>query len=208
MERRIFKFALALSLLALPGCSLGNPLAWWKSVNEKAEKLAQLEARYQALEHEHTALTKQFFALEHEYADLKAKSESKEKVEVSLAETGSALGRTLASISYQVPKGLKPDEMRALAYEHFRERRFAEAGVTFEAFLTAPETASLHDADAMYTAGVAWFQLGNFTKATEHLEDAKAQASGAQKEKIRKKVDLWLRVIDRKRADESAHHGE
>ena len=172
-------------------------------MNQKAEHLAHLEAQYHALEHEHAALKKQIFVLEHDYADLKAKSESQEKVEVSLTETGSALGRTPASISYQVPKGLKPEEMRALAYEHFRERRFAEAGVTFDSFLTSPEAESLHDADAMYTAGVAWFQLGNLKKATEHLNDAKAQASGAQKEKIRKKVDLWLRVIDRKRADEN-----
>ncbi|RZA08095.1 MAG: hypothetical protein EOP11_05840 [Proteobacteria bacterium] len=203
----ISQFIFFLAAGALSGCTVSNPVAWWQSVNHKAEHLAQVEANFHVLEHEHAALKKQFFALEHEYADLKAKSMSEEKVSVSLAETGSALGRTPASISYQVPKGLKPEEMKALAFEHFREKRFAESAATFEEFLVSPESASLHDADSMYTAGVAWFQLGNFTKATEHLNDAKAASSGAQKEKIRKKVDLWLRVIDRKRADEAAHHG-
>lgn len=200
---RSYSLFLFAAVAVLPACSPSNPVAWWKSVNQKSQHLLSLESRFEALEKEHARLKRDFFDLEHAHADLKARLESREKAEVSLAETGSTRGRTPASIEYQVPKGLKPEELKALAYEHFREKRFGESAVSFEALLTSPEAAALQDADAMYTAGVAWFQLGNFKKATDHLNSAKAQGLGDQKEKIRKKVDLWLRVIDRKRADEA-----
>jgi hypothetical protein len=92
-----------------------------------------------------------------------------------------------------------------LAFDHFREKRFAEAAATFESLLTEPETASMVDAKALYLAGVAWFQIGNFKRSQENLEQARAQAAGEEKEKIRKKADLWLRVIDRRLA--SQPHG-
>jgi TolA-binding protein len=195
---RLFPISAILLCAALSGCSQ-NPMAWWKSINHKAEHLASIEVRFEVLEKEHAKLKKDYFKLQSEFDELQARSEGHEKETQSLAQTGSPTGRTLASIEYSVPKGLKPAELKSLAYEHFREERFAEAAVTFEDFLDQPESAVLHDADSMYTAGVAWFKLGNYTKATEHLEAAKASATGDQKEKVRKKVDLWLRVIDSKK---------
>lgn len=199
----LFRFSLMLTACVLmTSCS---PVAWWKSVNNKAKELASLEARHQALEKEYQHLKERHFQLENEFAELKASVESKELSRVNLSATGSVTGRHPASIGYKVPNGLEPAELQSLAYNHLRENRFAEAAVTFESLLTQPEAASLVDARALYSAGVAWFQVGNFKKSQEHLEQARAQAAGEEKEKIRKKVDLWLRVIDRRLA--SVPHG-
>jgi tetratricopeptide (TPR) repeat protein len=184
-------------LAMLTACSQ-NPFVWWKSVNEKAKELNHLEANYQALQSEHEQLKRDYYRLEDEYLELKAKVDSTEAGDRNLKATGTLTGRALSSIAYQVPKGLKPEEQLTLAYEHFTEKRFAEAAATFEDFFARPESAALTDAAAMYTAGVAWFQLGNFHKAREHFEEAKNNASGEQREKIHKKVDLWLRAIDRR----------
>lgn len=199
----VFRSAILLTAcVLLTSCS---PVAWWKSLNGKAKELATLEARHQALEKEYKLLKEKHFQLENDYAELKAGVESKELSRLNLSATGSVTGRRLASIPYKVPHGLEPAELQALAYNHFRENRFAEAAVTFESLLTQPEAASLVDSRALYSAGVAWFQVGNFKKSQEHLEQARAQATGEEKEKIRKKVDLWLRVIDRQLA--SVPHG-
>lgn len=199
----VFRFSLLVTACVLmTSCS---PVAWWKSLNGKAKELASLEVRHQALEKEYKALKESHYQLENEYAELKASVESKELSRLNLSATGSLTGRHPASIGYKVPAGLEPAELQALAYSHFRENRFAEAAVTFESLLTQPEAASLVDAGDLYSAGVAWFQVGNFKKSQEHLEQARAQASGEEKEKIRKKVDLWLRVIDRRLA--SVPHG-
>jgi hypothetical protein len=191
---------LLLSLLLLPGCS---PHAWWKSVNEKAAHLASVEARYQALQEEHEKLRQRHFRLESEFAALKAKMESRELASLNLSATGSLTGRRPDSVSYQPPRGLKPEELEALGFEHFRERRFAEAAITFDEFLNLPESAtSTDEADAMFAAGVAWFQVRNFHKSRKLLEAARSSATGDQRDKIRRKADLWLRVIDRRLASE------
>jgi hypothetical protein len=71
--------------------------------------------------------------------------------------------------------------------------------VTFEDLFKRPDGGVIGDAAAHYTAGVAWFKLGNILKAREHFEEARKTATGEQKEKIHKKVDLWMRAIDRKK---------
>lgn len=198
-------FRSALLLIACVLMTSCSPVAWWKSLNGKAKELASLEVRHEALEKEYKHLQERHFQLENDYAELKSSVESKELSRLNLSATGSVTGRRPASIGYKVPNGLEPAELQTLAYSHFRENRFAEAAVTFESLLTQPEAASLVDARALYSAGVAWFQVGNYKKSQEHLEQARAQASGEEKEKIRKKVDLWLRVIDRQLA--SVPHG-
>lgn len=167
-------------------------------MNHKARELQSLEANYEALRGEHERLKRDYYRLENEAMDLRAKVESIESGDRKLKATGSLEGRTPASIAYEVPKGLKADEALALANEHFTENRFAEAAVTFEDVLKRPETAGVVDASTQYAAGVAWFQIGNYVKAREHFTEAKNTASGEQREKIHKKVDLWLRAIDRK----------
>jgi tetratricopeptide (TPR) repeat protein len=187
----------AFALLLLSGCSQG-PVAWWKSVNAKVKQLNHLEASHHALAEEHDRLKRDYFRLESDYLELRARLESNELGERNLKATGSPEGRSLSSIAYQPPKDLRTEDMIALAYEHFKEKRFAEAAATFESFLKKPESAAFVDANAMYTAGVSWFQLGNYIKAREHFEGARNGASGEQRERIHKKVDLWLRAIDRR----------
>lgn len=188
----------SLLLVATSGCSQKNPIEWWGSINAKAKELKTLEAKYVVLEEEHERLKKDYYRLEHSYMDLKANVDGNEAGELNLKVTGSLTGRTPASIHYEVPKNLRPEEQLALAYEHFTEKRFAEASATFENFLTSPENAAIVDAPALYTAGVSWFEIGNYKKAKEYFEEARNGATGEQREKIQKKVDLWLRTIDRK----------
>ncbi len=193
-------FFSCLALASLSGCGQ-SPSVWWNALNDKAKHLRTIEANYVALEAEHEQLKKDYYRLENEFVDLRAKLESHEIGDRNLKSTGSLTGRSLSSIAYEVPKGLRADEALTLAYEHFSEKRFAESAATFEDFLKRPESTALIDASAMYTAGGSWFQLGNYTKARERFEEAKNSASGEQREKIHKKVDLWLRAIDRKRPE-------
>lgn len=192
--------------LALAGCTKG-PVAWWSSVNEKARRFSELEAKYEALAKEHEALKRDHYRLMHEHDELLAEVKSRRRAEASLAATGSRTGRDPAAVGYKAPHGLTPQALLALGYEHLREKRFGEAAVTFESLLTSPEGAAVQGADLCYSAGIAWFQLGNFKKARESFEAALAHAEADEKERVRKKVELWRRVIDRKLASEGDAHG-
>jgi len=189
---------LAVLCLWLNACSQG-PSAWWSSVNAKAHQIATVEASYHALQLEHEHLKKDFYVLEDEVIELRAKVHSIEDGEHNLKATGTPGGRAISSIAYEVPKGLRAEDALALAYEHFTEQRFAQAAATFEELFQRPEAAAVGDAWAHYTAGVTWFQLGNTLKAKENFDEAMNGATGEQREKIHKKVDLWMRAIDRKK---------
>lgn len=198
---RLFRPSMLLlfsAALALPACTQ-SPVGWWASVNQKAEQLSTLQARYDALEKSYAQLREKNYRQGSELEDLKARLANQELAGLTLGATGEA-GRFPASVAYQVPRGLKPDQLRALAYEHLREKRFMESALTFEEFLHEPEAASLHDASDSYSAGVAWFEAGNLKRAKEDLQAASDNASGEHKDRIRKKVDLWMRVIDRRLA--------
>lgn len=186
-----------LSLPLLTACSQ-SPSAWWRSVNKKAEEMRKLEANHHALTLEHEELKRSYFRLEADYMEMRAKVESVKAGDLNLKATGTLMGRVPSSIVYEIPRNLRLEDQLQLAYEHFNEERFAEAAATFEDFLKKPESAALVDASALYAAGVSWFKLGNLHKARENFEAARASASGEQREKIHKKVDLWMRAIDRK----------
>lgn len=203
---RNYRFFLLAVALVVSGCTK-HPVGWWHAVNDKAEELVTMEANYKALQWEHARLQKEFFEQEHEISRLRAQVQSRELAESSLAATGSILGRAPASIGYVPPKNLSNDELLALAYEHLREKRFPEAAVSFETYFKKPEVASHPNGDAFYSAGVAWFEIGNYRKARENFESARTEVSGEVKEKIRKKVDLWMRVIDRRLASVEGQGG-
>lgn len=193
------KLTFALVVMLLSGCTQ-NPVAWWNSINKKAEHIAKVESKYEALKKEHERLQAEFYHVEHEYEALRAEVNSKETANLSLALTGTKEGRAPASIHYDIPKGLEPKALLELGYEHLREKKFAEAAVTFESFISLPESASLPLTDVFYSAGVAWYQVKNFKKARENFETAKQHVEGEEREKMHKKVDLWMRAIDRKLA--------
>ena len=196
----------ALLFCGLNGCSEG-PAAWWNAVNGKAKQLSTVEADFHALQREHERLKLDYYRIENEAMELRAHVQSIEVGNRNLKATGTLGGRSLSSIAYEVPKGLRPEERLALAYEHFTEQRFGEAAATFENFFKRPESLGVVDAAAHYTAGVSWFQLGNFVRAREHFVEAMSNATGEQREKIHKKVDLWMRAIDRKQRGQGTFGG-
>ncbi|MCO5144218.1 MAG: hypothetical protein M9962_14105 [Oligoflexia bacterium] len=197
---------LVICLAVLSACSK-SPLSQWKSANKKAKHLMSLEAKYVALEHEHERLKKDYFKLEKEYASLLAETRSKETATQNFALTGDKEGRSLASIAYEVPDNLDEKNLVSLAFEHMRSERFGEAASVWEKVLAQPEYAASRDAQMMFNAGVSWFNVKNYRKAKENFEAARANASGEEKEKIRKKSELWIRVIESKKEVNNSHHG-
>ena len=181
---------------------VGNP---WKNFLAKIEHLRSLEAKYEALLQEHEKLKKEYFVLENQLDSLRAQSESTHLAEENLRLTGSPVGRSPASVDYKVPEGLDHEQRYALAFDHMRERRYGAAAVSFESFLHEPEGAAYQTANAFYTAGVAWFQLDNFNKARAYFDIALQKAEGDEKAKIRHKVELWMRVIEKKGKGDGSH---
>jgi TolA-binding protein len=172
-------------------------MAWWQNLNAKARTLMHVEAQYVLLRQDHEKLQAEYYQLEHDYMSLVAEKSTKQEVKENLELTGSKVGRSPASITYQVPPGMLPEQEFALAFTHMREKRYGEAAMTFDAFLWIPEGAVVQTANAFYTAGVAWFEVKNYKKAKQCFSEALVRAEGDERAKVAHKVDLWMRVIDR-----------
>ena len=194
------KLNLALLFILVPflaGCER-SPVAMWHEANHKAKEMMEFEAKYKALIIEHEKLKDDYYKLEHQHLALLSEVQSVKSAHMNLAATGAKDGRRLASIDYQVPNGLSPDELYAQAFDHMREERLGEAALTFEKIFNSPEAAALQNATAFYSAGVIWYKLKNYKKAKQYFDLTLARAEGEEKGKYKGRVDLWQRSINLK----------
>jgi len=191
----VFLFGLFfLGSMASAGSEEAHPTSWWKSINQKAARILKAEARLSKLEEEHKLLKAEYTRLESEHQKLRNQWAVEKKEALSLRDTGSIDGVSQSTIDFQIPSGLTNEQLYKMALDHYREKKFAQAGVIFDRLTKIPEFAQ--NADAYYTSGVSWFRVSNYRKAKENFEAAKLVSQNEKREKIKKKIDLWMRVID------------
>lgn len=195
MIRTFFLISLfSMDLAALAASKDTSSHGWWQSINQKTARIFEAEARLTKLEEEYRALKAEYTRLESEHHKLRNQWEVDKKEKLSLQDTGSKDGVSMEAIDYQSPKGLTNDQLYKMALDLYKEKKFAQAGVILDQLTKIPEYAQ--NADVFYTSGVAWFRVNNYKKAKENFEAAKVVSSSEQKEKIKKKIDLWMRVIE------------
>ena len=196
MRHRFFQIQnLLLLALIFTGCT--GPARWLHNVNTKARELLDMHHDHQVLEHKFAELQKKYIELENSYQSVQAELDILKKTENNFEETGSKHGRTLASIQYDIPVSLSLESRYNLAFEQMRHKHYEEAAKTFESFLSIPEAHKFQNANAFYSAGVAWFELKNYKRAQELFETAVAHANPREREIYLKRVDLWMRVLNR-----------
>lgn len=176
-----------------------RPFEILEKADAKASAIMKLEAEHANLQKKYSELERDFFDLEKRHNALMAQMESKEEAERNLKLTGAKDGRSTASIGYSVPAGLSMEQKYLLAFSHMREKRFAEAAITFEAVLGSPEGALYQNSQAFYESGVAWFQVKNYKNSRTAFLAAKARAEGVQKPEMIRKVELWLMILEHKK---------
>ncbi|MCM2279504.1 MAG: hypothetical protein NDJ89_15620 [Oligoflexia bacterium] len=110
-------------------------------------------------------------------------------------ETGSRMGRTLASIGYKPPLHLLPPQLFALAASYFKAREDEKAAVLLT-FLTG-----LEDDDTYKTArdylmtGIAWYRLDNFSAAESYFDRAKEKADAQEGKQLQSQSRLWKALV-------------
>jgi len=196
--KRIYPIVVFLILTPLLAGCKASPLAMWREANYKAKEMMEYEAKYLALLSVHEKLKSDYYILEHQHLTLLSEVQSVKNAHLNLAATGAKDGRRLASIDYQVPANISPDDLYVLAFEHLREERLPEAAATLEKLFHLPEAAALQNATAFYNAGVIWFKLRNYKKAKKYFDLTLVKAEGEERGKYKGRVDLWQRSINLK----------
>ncbi|MDR3608697.1 MAG: hypothetical protein P4M08_15140 [Oligoflexia bacterium] len=157
---------------------LGTYFDSFQSIQSKVDELRRADEENQRLRLENANLR-----LAVEARNFSCNAEQSEKMtreyELKLgAETKSNTGRTLASITYKMPKELLPKELYALGVSYFRSRDDEKAAVilTYLMGLDDDETYKT-PANSMMT-GVAWYRLEHYAKAELYFDHVLKTAKG------------------------------
>lgn len=121
----------------------------------------------------------------------KAEAETK-KIEIKLSqETGSKVGRVLASIPYSVPTNLLPQQLFTLGMSYFKARDDEKAAVVFS-FLTGLEDVATYKTPSNFMiTGIAWYRLDNFELAEYYFEKILSQPEQPEILRYQAQARLW-----------------
>lgn len=117
------------------------------------------------------------------------------------AETGNRVGRTLASVSYQIPENLLPDQVQALGVSYFKVKDYEKA-VTIFSFLTGMENdTTFQTPDNFLMTGVAWYQLENYKMADQYFDRVMKTAVSTDHEKFKIQAQVWKALVAQRQRD-------
>lgn len=76
-------------------------------------------------------------------------------------ETGSSLGRSLASLHYEMPKHLLPNQLQALGIQYYKKNEFDKAAVILTKLSEYADEPTFKQGEHTLLAGMAWYHLEN-----------------------------------------------
>ena len=170
----------------------------YRGIQERARALREADVENSRLKLENTNLRLKLESMQFSCHASDAAKETK-TFEMKLdRETGTKMGRTLASISYQLPTHLMPQQLFTLGTTYFKAREDEKAAVIFT-FLTGQE-----DDDHFKTAknylmtGVAWYRLDNLNVADSYFDRALKAVDIAELPTVQAQARVWKALVAQK----------
>jgi len=161
------------------------------SVQEKVNELRRAEEQNRRLALENAHLKVKLETARYSCRSEKA-AQTTDKFQMKLSkETGSRVGRTLASLHYSPPSNLLPSQLYTLGISYFKTREDEKAAVIFT-FLTGLDDVATYKAPIHWlTTGIAWYRLENFELADHYFEQALKAPETPDALKYQAQTRLW-----------------
>lgn len=179
----------------------------WQSIFSVQDKVAEL--RRADLENEKLRLENAHLRLKLESVQFDCKAQDaahlNQELELRLdRDTGSKMGRTLASVSYKVPAHLMPQQLYTLAVSYFRAHEDEKAAVILT-FLTGMEDETTYRTPKNYLmTGIAWYRVDNFGAAEEYFDRAVKHSETSENRELQGQARLWKALV----AERTGKHGQ
>jgi tetratricopeptide (TPR) repeat protein len=170
-----------------------------ESINDKVEAIETAEEENEKLKLENANLRMAVEGLRFDCGATDAKKRT-EQLQLTLEkDTGTHVGRTLASISYRPPTHLTPAQLYTLAVSYFRAGEDEKAAVILT-FLTDMEDAShaFRTSKNYVMTGVAWYHLDNYQLADQYFEQALKTNEGGEAVRYQAQARLWKALVSQK----------
>ena len=122
-----------------------------------------------------------------------------QKSEMTLnKETGTKVGRTLASINYKPPVRLLPAQLYTLGLTYLKAREDEKAAVIFTTLTGLEETDIYKTAKNLLTTGVIWYRLENYSLADHYFDEVLKKAEKPESIQFQAQARLWKALVSKK----------
>lgn len=167
----------------------------WNSVQFKVDELRRSDEENRRLRLENAWLRVQVENQKFTCRVDEAKTQTKTIGQRLQTETGAKTGRTLASIPYQFPENLMPEQLHALGLGYFKARDDEKAAKIFT-FLTDMEDGSEFKSPQNFLlAGISWYRLENWKLAGEYFDRVMREKETTENKKYQIHARLWLALV-------------
>lgn len=112
-------------------------------------------------------------------------------------ETGTKIGRTLASINYKPPSML-PSQLYTLGVSYLRAHEDEKVAVIFSTLTGLEETDNYKNAKNYLIAGLAWYRLENYLLADHYFDKVLKQPEGPESIQFQAQSRLWKALVAKK----------
>ncbi|MBC7385345.1 MAG: hypothetical protein H7301_04165 [Cryobacterium sp.] len=167
-----------------------------QTVNEKVRNLSRAEEENRKLKMENAYLRVMVetrkFSCESDAAKAKTETVGKKLVTAH----GSKAARSLASIRYQFPENLLPEQLLALGVGYFKVKDDEKAAVILH-FLTEMEEGSHFKTASNYLmAGISFYRLENYKGADQYFEKVvSSQEKDDETLKAKRQANYWKALV-------------
>ena len=110
-------------------------------------------------------------------------------------ETGSRVGRTLASITYRPPSHLLPPQMYTLAASYIKAHKDEKAAVILTFLTGLEENDAFKTAKNYLATGVEWYRADNFELADQYFDDVLKMPETKEVLQNQAQARLWKALV-------------
>lgn len=168
------------------------------SISEKVEKLRQIDEMNERLALENQKLRSLIEETRFECQKKAAEKEHIVHTEALKKDTGTPIGRKIASIGYEIPKHLLPSQIYVLGMDYLDRHDDEKAAVIFHYLTNLEHNSDYKNANAYLLSGAAWYRVENYKWAMESFDQAMKLAEKDHNTKARAQGRLWRALASQK----------
>ena len=118
-------------------------------------------------------------------------------------ETGTKVGRTLASLNYKPPARLLPSQLYTLGITYLKAHEDEKAASIFTSLTGLEDNDSFKTAQNLLITGVAWYRLENYTLADFYFDEVIKKPERGESVQFQAQARLWKAIIAKRTSKET-----
>lgn len=167
----------------------------FESIQFKVDQIRRLDLENAKLKLENAQLKLKLESSTFECGVAQSKALTEKYATHAQGETGTRVGRTLASIGYRAPTHLLPKQLYALGVTYLKAREFEKAAVIFTLLSDLPKDTQYKTPAHQVLTGTTWFKLKNYEMAEFYFDQVLKLEESEEALRYQAQARLWKAVI-------------